>query len=58
MRKDQTSKNKKKDDELVKKRQENEFGMEKCFEDTRSLKEKLQKLALQFDKELNDRDKS
>lgn len=34
-----------------------EFATEKIFEEIKILKDKMQKLAAQFDKELSDRDK-
>lgn len=37
---------------------EQEFANEKLFEEIRSLRDKLMKLASQFDKELVERDKS
>ena len=40
-----------------KKEQESKFEVEKILEETKANREKIQKLAVQFDKELADRDK-
>lgn len=53
-----TSKSKKKEEELSKKKQEVQFANEKAFEEIKTIKDKMQKLASQFDKELSDRDKA
>lgn len=50
-------KNKKKKD-LNKTKQEQDFASEKLCEEIKGLKDKLAKLASQFDKELMDRDKA
>lgn len=57
IKKDVTSKTKKKDEDIKKKKQEVEFATEKVFEEIKILKDKMQKLATQFDKELSERDK-
>ena len=44
--------------DIQKTKQEQEFAHEKMCEEIRTLKDKLTKLANQFDKELLDRDKS
>ena len=51
------SKTKVKDEELKKKKKEVEFANEKAFEEIKTIKDKMQKLAAQFDKELTERDK-
>jgi len=48
---------KKKKDDTDKSRQEQDFANEKMFEEVRSQKDKLTRLANQFDKELVERDK-
>lgn len=57
IKKDVNTKTKKKDEELKKKKQEVQFANEKAFEEIRIIKDKMAKLATQFDKELTDRDK-
>ena len=57
IKKDATQKTKKKEEELKKKKKESEFTNEKLFEEIKAVKDKLQKLAAQFDKELTERDK-
>ena len=57
IKKEQTGKARKKEEELKKKKQEAQVASEKAFEEIRALKEKMQKLAAQFDKELSERDK-
>ena len=58
IKKDFNSKNKKKDDETKKKKLESQFANEKALEEIKDIKEKMQKLAAQFDKELSVKDKS
>ena len=48
----------KKNEDLEKTKQDQEFANEKMFEEIKSLSDKLRKLANQFDKELVERDKS
>jgi hypothetical protein len=50
LKKDMSTKTKKKE-------QESKFEVEKILEETKANREKIQKLAVQFDKELADRDK-
>lgn len=57
IKKDVTSKSKKKDEEIKKRKKEVEYANEKAFEEIKVIKDKMQKLASQFDKELTDRDK-
>lgn len=57
IKKDFTTKSKKKEDESKKKAQETQIETEKMIEEIKSNKDKIQKLAVQFDKELADRDK-
>ena len=48
---------KKKEQDLKKKVQEQQFETEKMIEELKANREKIQKLAVQFDKELAERDK-
>ncbi|CDW81229.1 UNKNOWN [Stylonychia lemnae] len=57
IKKDVKQKTKAKDDDSKKKKKETEFANEKAFEEIKTIKEKMQKLAAQFDKELTERDK-
>ena len=58
VKKDVKKKSGKKVDDLEKTKQEQEFANEKMFEEVRNVKDKLTRLANQFDKELVERDKS
>jgi len=58
MKKDMLTKKKKKEEEGKKQIQELAFTNEKALEEMKTLKEKLQKVANQFDKELSQRDKN
>lgn len=58
MKKEVKKKSSQKQSDLNKTKQEQEFAHEKLCEEIRVLKDKLTKLANQFDKELLDRDKA
>lgn len=57
IKKDAQSKIKKKEEDAKKKKQEVDFATDKVFEEIKIIKDKMQKLATQFDKELSERDK-
>lgn len=57
VKKEMALKNKKKDDASLKKAQEKQFAVEKICEEVKTIKDKMSKMALQFDKELSTRDK-
>ena len=58
MKKEAKKKTVKKGEDLERTKQEQEFANEKMFEEVRGVKDKLTRLANQFDKELVERDKS
>ena len=58
VRKELRKKQLKKKDDTDKSRQEQDFAIDKTFEEIKGLKDKLTRLANTFDKELVDRDKS
>jgi hypothetical protein len=57
MKRDLGAKSKKKEDEARKKVLEGQTELEKVAEEVKANRDKIQKLAVQFDKELADRDK-
>ena len=58
VKKETKKKTNKKNEDLERTKQDQEFANEKMFEEIKSLSDKLRKLANQFDKELVERDKS
>ncbi len=57
IKKDVNIKTKRKDEDQKKNKQESQFANEKALEEIKNIKDKMSKLAAQFDKELADRDK-